>query len=163
MHVYMLYIFYISKYIFLHICSCSHWNNWDVTCIGNAANMAYERFSDALCARISLKADGSECFNFEPCTSFFIKHHNLNESEAGPESWRVRCMSTQLIDEGDLINEMNNEQKRNKTRKWVTIWENSCFLAQGHPGRRRKSMQAKRKMLENWMEKHEQQRRQEWP
>lgn len=38
-------------------------------------------------------------------------------------------MSTQLIDEGDLINEMNNEQKRaEQDKKWVKIWGNSCFL-----------------------------------
>lgn len=47
--------------------------------------------------------------------NFFTKHHNLEE--AGPESWRVRCMSTQLIDEGDLINEMNNEQKITATAR----------------------------------------------
>lgn len=83
-----------------------------MTCIGNAANAAYGGFRNAVRFRLKQMVNVS---SLNPAHNFFTKHHNLEE--AGPESWRVRCMSTQLIDEGDLINEMNNEQKITATAR----------------------------------------------
>lgn len=87
--------------------------------------------------------------SLNPAHNFFTKHHNLEE--AGPESWRVRCMSTQLIDEGDLINEMNNEQKITATARQENglRFGDKHEFPQGQSGRRRKSMEAK-KIRSEW-------------